>query len=174
ERDEFLNATRQSCLIKQCQRPQWPLHRFPLRRIVGSFAAENRLASNSVGSVTMLKQADATRIHAITAGTGAMRRQLPHWIDHLPPCNGACPAGENIQGWLEHARAGQWQQAWKQILDDNPFPAVHGRACYHPCQSKCNRGELDSAVGIHAVERLVGDVARKEKWQATCGEPTGR
>jgi len=113
----------------------------------------------------MLKQADATWVHAIAAGTGATRRQLPHWIDHLPPCNAACPAGENIQAWLEHARAGQWQQAWKQILDDNPFPAVHGRACYHPCQSKCNRGELDSAVGIHAVERLVGDVARKEKWQ---------
>ena len=122
----------------------------------------------------MLKQADATRVHAIAAGTGATRRQLPHWIDHLPPCNAACPAGENIQAWLEHARAGQWQQAWKQILDDNPFPAVHGRACYHPCQSKCNRGELDSAVGIHAVERLVGDVARKEKWQPSSGEPTGR
>jgi len=122
----------------------------------------------------MLKQADATWVHAIAAGTGATRRQLPHWIDHLPPCNAACPAGENIQAWLEHARAGQWQQAWKQILDDNPFPAVHGRACYHPCQSKCNRGELDSAVGIHAVERLVGDVARKEKWQPSCGEPTGR
>src|SRR5208337_229546 len=122
----------------------------------------------------MLKQADATRVHAIAAGTGATRLRLPHWIDHLPPCNAACPAGENIQAWLEHARAGRWQQAWKQILDDNPFPAVHGRACYHPCQSKCNRGELDSAVGIHAVERLVGDVARKEKWQPSCGELTGR
>ena len=122
----------------------------------------------------MLKQADATRIHAIAAGTGATRRQLPQWIAHLPPCNAACPAGENIQAWLEHARAGRWRQAWEQILDDNPFPAVHGRACYHPCQSKCNRGELDEAVGIHAIERLVGDVARKEKWQASWGEPTGR
>ncbi|MGA7323403.1 MAG: NAD(P)-binding protein [Rhodomicrobium sp.] len=122
----------------------------------------------------MLKQADATRIHATEVGTGATRRQLPHWIDHLPPCNAACPAGENIQAWLEHARSGRWQQAWKQILDDNPFPAVHGRACYHPCQSKCNRGELDEAVGIHAVERLVGDVARQEKWQPQRGEPSGR
>ena len=121
----------------------------------------------------MLKQADATRINATAAGTGATRQQLPHWIDHLPPCNAACPAGENIQAWLEHARAGRWQQAWKQILDDNPFPAVHGRACYHPCESGCNRAQLDAPVGIHAVERLVGDVARREKWQPPRGEPTG-
>ena len=122
----------------------------------------------------MLKPADATRVHATAAGTGATRQQLPHWIAHLPPCNAACPAGENIQAWLEHARAGRWRQAWDQILDDNPFPAVHGRACYHPCESKCNRGELDDAVGIHAVERLVGDVARQEKWRPRRGEPTGR
>ena len=121
----------------------------------------------------MLKRADATRVHATAAGTGATRRQLPHWIDHLPPCNAACPAGENIQAWLEHARSGRWQQAWQQILDDNPFPAVHGRACYHPCESRCNRAELDAAVGIHAIERLVGDLARKEKWQPRSSEPTG-
>jgi len=121
----------------------------------------------------MLKQTDATRVHAIEAGTGPTRRQLPQWVAHLPPCNAACPAGENIQAWLEHARTGRWQQAWTQILDDNPFPAVHGRACYHPCESKCNRGDLDTSVGIHAVERLVGDVARQEKWQPRRGEPTG-
>ena len=66
----------------------------------------------------MLKQADATRVHAIAAGTGATRQQFPHWIGHLPPCKAACPAGENIQAGLEHARAGRWQQAWKQILDE--------------------------------------------------------
>ena len=122
----------------------------------------------------MLNKADATRIHATEAGTGPTRQQLPHWIAHLPPCNAACPAGENIQAWLAHARAGRWQEAWRQILDDNPFPAVHGRACYHPCESRCNRAELDSAVGIHAVERLVGDLARQEKWQPRSGDPTGR
>ncbi len=122
----------------------------------------------------MLKQADATHVHATAAGTGPTRRQLPQWIAHLPPCNAACPAGHNIQGWLGHALAGRWRQAWEQILDDNPFPAVHGRACYHPCQSKCNRADLDDAVSIHAVERLVGDMARQEKWQPRPGEPTGR
>jgi NADPH-dependent glutamate synthase beta subunit-like oxidoreductase len=121
----------------------------------------------------MLKQADAPRVRATAAGTGATRQQLPHWVASLPPCNAACPAGENIQAWLEHARAGRWRQAWQQILDDNPFPAVHGRACYHPCESRCNRGDLDAAVGIHAVERLVGDIARQEKWQPDAGEPTG-
>ncbi len=121
----------------------------------------------------MLKQADASRVRATAAGTGPTRQQLPHWVASLPPCNAACPAGENIQAWLEHARAGRWRQAWWQILDDNPFPAVHGRACYHPCESRCNRGDLDAAVGIHAVERLVGDIARQEKWQPDAGEPTG-
>jgi formate dehydrogenase (NADP+) beta subunit len=121
----------------------------------------------------MSTQADAIRVHAMAVGTGPTRRQRPRWIDHLPPCNAACPAGENIQAWLEHARAGRWQQAWTQILDDNPFPAVHGRACYHPCESRCNRGDLDASVGIHAVERLVGDVARQQKWQPHRGEPTG-
>src|SRR5208283_2561652 len=90
------------------------------------------------------------------------------------PAMRPCPAGENIQAWLEHARAGRWRQAWDQMLDDNPFPAVCGRACYHPCESKCNRGELDAAVGIHAIERLVGDMARQEKWRPERGEPTGR
>ena len=122
----------------------------------------------------MLKQTDGARVRATAAGTGAIRRQLPHWVVHLPPCNAACPAGENIQAWLEHARAGRWRQAWGQILDDNPFPAVHGRACYHPCESRCNRGDLDASVGIHAVERLVGDLARQEKWQPHGGEPTAR
>jgi formate dehydrogenase (NADP+) beta subunit len=122
----------------------------------------------------MLKPDEATHVHALAAGTGAIRRQLPEWIRHLPPCNAACPAGENIQAWLDHARAGRWQQAWEQILDDNPFPAVHGRACYHPCQTRCNRGELDSAVEIHAVERAIGDIAREQKWQARAGEPSGQ
>ena len=64
----------------------------------------------------MLKPADATRTHAVAAGTGAMRRQLPHWIDHLPPCNAACPAGENIQAWLDLAQAGKYRAAWEALV----------------------------------------------------------
>lgn len=112
----------------------------------------------------VLKRADATRARPPAAGTGAWRRQLPRWIDHLPPCNAACPAGEDIQGWLDLAQAGKYRAAWETLVRDNPLPAVHGRVCYHPCETSCNRVELDEAVGIHAVERFLGDLAAREDW----------
>ena len=120
----------------------------------------------------MLKRADATQPSTPTtaAGTGAQRQRRPEWVAHLPPCNAACPAGENIQAWLGHALAGRWPKAWQQLLDDNPFPAIHGRACYHPCEDACNRAELDAAVGIHAVERHLGDRAREHGWRLAAAE----
>ena len=100
-----------------------------------------------------------------------MRAQRPVYVDLMPPCNDACPAGENIQGWLEHARSGRWRDAWLTLTRDNPFPAVHGRVCYHPCEDKCNRAELDSAVSIHAVERYLGDRAAQEGWKLPIEAP---
>ncbi|WP_447954047.1 NAD(P)-binding protein [Sphingopyxis chilensis] len=123
----------------------------------------------------VLKQADATRTHAPAAGTGPWRRQLPHWIDHLPPCNAACPAGENIQAWLDLAQAGKYREAWETLVRDNPLPAVHGRVCYHPCETSCNRVGLDEAVSIHAVERFLGDLAAAEGWPYPVdAEPSGK
>src|ERR1019366_9120301 len=97
-------------------------------------------------------------------GTGPVRTVRPTYADLMPPCNNACPAGENVQAWLDLAQAGRYRQAWEAILADNPFPAVHGRVCYHPCETNCNRGQLDSAVSIHAVERFLGDMAVTEGW----------
>ena len=97
-------------------------------------------------------------------GTGPVRYQRPAYVDLLPPCNNACPAGENIQAWLDLAQAGKYREAWETLVRDNPMPAVHGRVCYHPCEGACNRGELDAAVSIHAVERFLGDLADKEGW----------
>ena len=94
--------------------------------------------------------------------TGPARAQRPVYVDLLPPCNNACPAGENVQAWLDLAQAGKYREAWEAILRDNPFPAVHGRVCYHPCETHCNRGQLDSAVSIHAVERFLGDLAAEQ------------
>jgi NADPH-dependent glutamate synthase beta subunit-like oxidoreductase len=82
----------------------------------------------------------------------------------LPPCNAGCPAGENIQAWLAHTTAGRHEQAWRELVADNPFPAIHGRVCYHPCESVCNRAEVDSAVSIHSVERFLGDLALEQGW----------
>jgi NADPH-dependent glutamate synthase beta subunit-like oxidoreductase len=97
--------------------------------------------------------------------TGAWRTKRPQYVDRLPPCNHACPAGENIQGWLFHAESGDYERAWRVLTEDNPFPAIMGRVCYHPCESKCNRGQLDEAVGINSVERFLGDEAIKRGWK---------
>lgn len=106
---------------------------------------------------------------------GPDRARRPVYVDLLPPCNAACPAGENIQAWLAHAKAGRHEQAWRQLVADNPFAAIHGRVCYHPCESVCNRAHLDSAVSVHAVERFLGDAAREQGWQfAPAPQPTGK
>jgi NADPH-dependent glutamate synthase beta subunit-like oxidoreductase len=97
-------------------------------------------------------------------GTGPVRYRRPTYIDLLPPCNNACPAGENIQGWLDLAQAQKYREAWEMLVRDNPMPAVHGRVCYHPCENACNRGELDAPVSIHAIERFLGDLADAEGW----------
>jgi len=107
--------------------------------------------------------------------TGTWRNQRPVYVDRLPPCNATCPAGENIQRWLFHAESGDYRAAWEAILDDNPLPAIMGRACYHPCEGACNRAQLDAAVGIHAVERFLGDLAIREGWPAPPPAPaTGK
>ena len=96
---------------------------------------------------------------------GATRERRPLYVDLLPPCNAGCPAGENIQAWLAATTDGRYEQAWRQLVIDNPFPAIHGRVCYHPCESVCNRAELDSAVSIHSVERFLGDLAIEQGWR---------
>ncbi|HTT12965.1 MAG TPA: NAD(P)-binding protein [Burkholderiaceae bacterium] len=97
--------------------------------------------------------------------TGTWRTLRPVYLDRLPPCNSACPAGENIQGWLAQAESGAYEAAWRVLTDDNPMPAVMGRVCYHPCETSCNRGQLDTAVGINAVERFLGDEAIRRGWR---------
>ena len=97
--------------------------------------------------------------------TGSWRTSRPVYIDRLPPCNSACPAGENIQGWLNHAESGDYEAAWRLLTQDNPMPAVMGRVCYHPCETSCNRASLDSAVGINSVERFLGDEANRCGWK---------
>jgi NADPH-dependent glutamate synthase beta subunit-like oxidoreductase len=95
---------------------------------------------------------------------GPVRERRPVYVDLLPPCNAGCPAGENIQAWLAHATAGRHEQAWRQLVKDNPFAGIHGRVCYHPCETVCNRAHLDSAVSIHSVERFLGDLASERGW----------
>lgn len=96
--------------------------------------------------------------------TGSWRTERPVYVHRLPPCNDACPAGENCQGWLYHAEEGDHEAAWRLLVEDNPLPAVMGRVCYHPCETACNRQYLDERVGINAVERFLGDEAIRQGW----------
>ena len=98
-------------------------------------------------------------------GTGSIRKSKPVYVDFFPPCNNACPAGENIQAWLSLAQEGKIEDAWRKLTEQNPMAAIHGRVCYHPCENSCNRKDLDSSVSIHAVERFLGDEALKNNWQ---------
>jgi NADPH-dependent glutamate synthase beta subunit-like oxidoreductase len=119
------------------------------------------------------KPSDMTHLADLTRekGTGPARSRRPVYVDLMPPCNHACPAGENIQAWLDLAQAGKYRQAWDVIMRDNPLPAVHGRVCYHPCETGCNRKDLDAPVSIHAVERFLGDMAAREQWVPTTDAP---
>jgi 2-oxoacid:acceptor oxidoreductase delta subunit (pyruvate/2-ketoisovalerate family) len=96
--------------------------------------------------------------------TGTWRTLRPVYADHLPPCNRACPAGENIQAWLAAAEAGNYEAAWRKLVEDNPLPAVMGRVCYHPCETACSRALLDEAVGVNSIERFLGDEAIRWGW----------
>lgn len=110
-----------------------------------------------------------------TEGTGPLRSRQPVYVNFMPPCNSACPSGENIQAWMAHAQAGNYYEAFQQIVQDNPFPAIMGRVCVKPCETGCNRNHIDNTVNIHAVERYIGDEAIKQKWPIECKiNPSGK
>ena len=109
--------------------------------------------------------------------TGTWRTERAVYVDRLPPCNDACPAGENIQAWLYEAEEGGegYERAWRKIMEENPFPAIMGRVCYHPCETSCNRAQLDESVGINSVERFLGDEAIRNGWRVeVAAEPSGK
>jgi len=89
--------------------------------------------------------------------TGAWRAQRPFYEDKTPPCSAACPAGNDIVGFIQKVTKGDVEGAWNLIKQENPFPGICGRVCFHPCESKCNRAAFDEPIAIHALERFIGD-----------------
>ena len=89
--------------------------------------------------------------------TGAWRAQRPLYEDKTPPCSAACPVGNDIVGFIQKMTQGDFEGAWNLIKEENPFPGICGRVCFHPCESKCNRGHYDEPIAIHALERFVSD-----------------
>jgi 2-oxoacid:acceptor oxidoreductase delta subunit (pyruvate/2-ketoisovalerate family) len=89
--------------------------------------------------------------------TGAWRTQRPFYENKTPPCNAACPAGNDIVGFIQKITQDDFEGAWHLIKEENPFPGVCGRVCFHPCETKCNRGPYDEPIAIHALERFAAD-----------------
>ena len=91
--------------------------------------------------------------------TGTWRTQRPFYEDKTSPCNAACPAGNDIVSFILKMVQGDFEGAWDLIREENPFPGICGRVCFHPCEHKCNRGSFDEPIAIHALERFVSDFA---------------
>ena len=91
--------------------------------------------------------------------TGTWRTQRPFYEDKTPPCSAACPVGNDIVAFIQKITQGDFEGAWNLIKEENPFPGICGRVCFHPCESKCNRRDYDEPIVIHALERFVSDFA---------------
>jgi len=89
--------------------------------------------------------------------TGNFRFFRPVYRDKMPPCNNACPTGEQIQKYLDFVKHERFLDGYLTIVEDNFMPSVTGRVCYHPCETACNRAEHDEPIGIRSVERFLGD-----------------
>ncbi|MGD8910524.1 MAG: NAD(P)-binding protein [Chromatiales bacterium] len=108
--------------------------------------------------------------------------KCPTYINRTPPCQGSCPSGHDIRGWLAIVREQEkpaegmdWQQyAFERAVEANPFPSMMGRVCPAPCQDGCNRNEVEDFVGINAVEQFIGDTAIEKGFKFTPGADTGK
>ena len=96
--------------------------------------------------------------------TGSWRTLRPIHIHGKAPCHHACPAGEDQQAWLAKMQENRPREAWETLADINPFPAITGRVCPHPCETACNRGQTDQPIAIHTLERWLGDEAIRNGW----------
>ncbi len=98
--------------------------------------------------------------------TGSWRQQRPVHRRRPAPCHHTCPAGEDPQFYIQKLQEHEPEAAFRSILEANPFPAVTGRICPHPCETACNRGRFDEPIAIHAIERHLGDLAIAGRWTA--------
>ena len=103
---------------------------------------------------------------------GDHSHKCPTYVHRTPPCQGSCPSGEDIRGWLQIVRGMEqppegmeWQEyAFRRSTDANPFPSMMGRVCPAPCEDGCNRNNVEDFVGINAVEQFIGDNAFDKKY----------
>ena len=114
---------------------------------------------------------------------GDTSHKCPTYVHRTPPCQGSCPSGEDIRGWLDIVRGierppegvSMQEYAFRRSTDANPFPSMMGRVCPAPCQDGCNRNNVEDFVGINSVEQYIGDTAFKEGFKFdNSAEMTGK
>jgi NADPH-dependent glutamate synthase beta subunit-like oxidoreductase len=96
--------------------------------------------------------------------TGTWRSAFPEYRLRPSPCHNACPVDGEIPVWIQQLKNKNYYESWCALVKNNPFPAVTGRVCHHPCQSACNRNHYDDTVAVNAMEQFIGDMALTEKW----------
>lgn len=107
--------------------------------------------------------------------TGTWRSALPVHEWRPSPCHVSCPVGNSIPLWIKLIGEGAYEDAWLSLAATNPFPAVTGRVCHHPCEGDCNRVILEGPVGINGLEYFLGDHALQQGWALpAAGESLGR
>lgn len=106
--------------------------------------------------------------------TGSWRSSTPLHRDKVPPCNFNCPAGEDIRGYIDLLKKEKIADAFDLLTAANPFPAVCGRVCYHPCQANCNRHGFDLEIQVRLLEKFIGDWAIENHQPPRLPSPTGK
>ena len=107
--------------------------------------------------------------------TGTWRAATPVHEWRPSPCHVSCPIDNAIPQWIKLIGEGAYEEAWLSLVETNPFPAVTGRVCHHPCEGDCNRAVLEGPVGINGLEHFLGDQALQQGWALpAAGKPLGR
>lgn len=118
------------------------------------------------------KKKSFDKIASRGGGGAGISPERPQAVEKMPPCSHHCPSSNDIRGWLtvvaQREKTGlsleeAWTKAWYIEAETNPFPAIMGRVCPHPCESSCNRKDKDGAVAINSVERTIGDWGIEKK-----------
>ncbi|MFC1858251.1 NAD(P)-binding protein [Thermodesulfobacteriota bacterium] len=121
-------------------------------------AEPNCVGSCPEGAISKDPQTGIVRIDKETCdGCNAVEGAITAYKQLTSPCKANCPAHMNVQGYVRLVAKEKFQEALALMKEDNPFPAICGRVCDHPCESNCNRGEIDEPVAINMIKRFVAD-----------------
>ncbi|MFP5229638.1 MAG: FAD-dependent oxidoreductase [Acidobacteriota bacterium] len=130
--------------------------------------------------MALFKDVKKPVLRQTATGGAEVSARRPAYIGKTAPCIHSCPSGTDVRGWLvplaQHQAYGRtpaeaFEAAWRTILEHNPFPAICGRVCQHPCELNCNRKAKDGAVAVNRLERFVGDFAIAQGLRAELPRP---